>query len=415
VPRLRPRRLAVPAAAFVVSLGVLSALDDGAAPARSEAATRQTLTAQGYRALQRARETAADEQFERADAAFRGVLATSPGDVDALVGLGTLAMSRHDFRGALRYAQTARRREPGVLRSYSVLVDAQIELGRYDEAGRSLQRMVDLRPNLASYARVSFFRELHGDLAGAEAAIRLAISAGGDAAENVAYVQSLLGHVQAVRGRRRAARGAYAEALAGRPDYVPALAGLARLDASGGDLAGALRRQRRVVRLQPIPEHVVTLGELEQLAGNDEKARRHFDDQRRTMSRSGSNEDAGLALLEADHGDVRRAVRVGRRGYALAPSVHSADALGWAYTRAGRPRDGLRWGRRAIRLGSQDPLFLARAGLSAAAAGEPREARRLLRRSVARDPRFSAVWAPRVRAALDRLGDAPDARGRGSA
>jgi len=27
--------------------------------------------------------------------------------------------------------------------------------------------MIDLQPNLASYARVSYFRELHGDLAGA--------------------------------------------------------------------------------------------------------------------------------------------------------------------------------------------------------------------------------------------------------
>ncbi len=38
---------------------------------------------------------------------------------------------------------------------------------RYEQAGRALQQMIDLQPNLASYARVSYFRELHGDLAGA--------------------------------------------------------------------------------------------------------------------------------------------------------------------------------------------------------------------------------------------------------
>ena len=60
-----------------------------------------------------------------------------------------------------------------------MIADAQIELGRYGAAARTLQRMVDLKPELASYARVSYFRELHGDLAGALQAMRLAVSAGG--------------------------------------------------------------------------------------------------------------------------------------------------------------------------------------------------------------------------------------------
>src|SRR5215217_9563791 len=65
-----------------------------------------------------------------------------------------------------------------------VLVDALIELGRYPEAGRVLQHMVDRKPDLAAYARVSYWRELHGDLAGARRAMVLAASAGGDTAEN---------------------------------------------------------------------------------------------------------------------------------------------------------------------------------------------------------------------------------------
>ncbi len=48
-----------------------------------------------------------------------------------------------------------------------MLVHAQLELGRYAAAGRSLRQMIDLRPDLASYARVSYFRELHGDFPGA--------------------------------------------------------------------------------------------------------------------------------------------------------------------------------------------------------------------------------------------------------
>ena len=41
--------------------------------------------------------------------------------------------------------------------------------------------MIDRRPNLAGYARVSYVRELRGDLPGAVEAMRLAVAAGGPA------------------------------------------------------------------------------------------------------------------------------------------------------------------------------------------------------------------------------------------
>ena len=83
-----------------------------------------------------------------------------------------------------------------MLAPYFVIVDAQVELGRYGDAQRTLQELIDLRPTLASYARVSYFRELHGDLAGAMQAMRLAVSAGGATPENLAYVQTLLGQLE---------------------------------------------------------------------------------------------------------------------------------------------------------------------------------------------------------------------------
>ncbi|HEX8208204.1 MAG TPA: hypothetical protein VF587_19230, partial [Solirubrobacteraceae bacterium] len=52
-----------------------------------------------------------------------------------------------------------------------------------------------------------------------------------------------------------------------------------------------------------------------------------------------------------------------------APSVGAAHALGWALTRAGRPRAGLRWALRSLRLGSRDPRFLRHAAIAARRAG----------------------------------------------
>ena len=68
--------------------------------------------------------------------------------------------------------------------------------------------MVDRKPNLAAYARVSYLRELHGDLEGAATAMRLAVAAGGPAPENNAYVRALLGELERRRGDDRAARRA---------------------------------------------------------------------------------------------------------------------------------------------------------------------------------------------------------------
>ena len=45
-----------------------------------------------------------------------------------------------------------------------MVVDANNELGRYPQALKATQQMVNLRPNLASLSRVSYERELHGDL-----------------------------------------------------------------------------------------------------------------------------------------------------------------------------------------------------------------------------------------------------------
>jgi hypothetical protein len=59
--------------------------------------------------------------------------------------------------------------------------------------------------------------------------------------------------------------------------------------------------------------------------------------------------------------------------------VRSADALGWALTRSGRPAAGLAWARRALRLGSLDAGFRYHAGKSALAVGKRAEGRRHLR------------------------------------
>src|SRR4029079_3006790 len=91
--------------------------------------------------------------------------------------------------------------------------------------------------------------------------------------------------------------------------------------------------------------------------------------QHRLLGSNGTLPDAEAVLFEANHGSPARAVSLGRRVWRAAPSIGSADALGWALTRAGRPASGLMWARAALRTGSRDPLFSLHAGVAARRSG----------------------------------------------
>jgi tetratricopeptide (TPR) repeat protein len=407
---MRARRLLAVALAFAAALAVFTATrsderaaagppPSGAPELRPDASTdaqvrrlqaevrrgvpREAELAAAY--LQKARESGDPSFYARAGGVLRRALERGPEDAAELTEAAALAAGRHDFRAAARVARRARAIEPDSVGAYPILVDALVELGRYEDAERALQRLVDLRPGLAAYARVSYFRELHGDLRGAADALALAISAGGAVRENVAYVQSLLGTLELTRGRLPAARRAFAAAAMAVPGYAPAAAGRARLAAATGDLREAIARWRRLVARLPLPEYAIALGEAEMAADRPAAGRRDLAlvrAQEQLLAAAGVNADVELAIFEADHGDHRRGVALARAAWADAPSVRSADALGWALTRAGRPREGLRWARRALGLGSLDPTFRYHAGLAALAAGQEAEGRRHLRLAI---------------------------------
>jgi tetratricopeptide (TPR) repeat protein len=182
---------------------------------------------------------------------------------------------------------------------------------------------------------------------------------------------------------------------------------MAKLEAARGDLPGAIERYRRLVSRVPLPEYVIALGEAELAAGRRRAARDDFAlvaVQQRLLGSNGVNTDAELALFEATHGSPSRAVELGRRAWAAAPSVRSADSLGWALTRTGAPDRGLVFAQRALRLGSRDPFFLYHAGIAARDAGREQLARDYLTRALDANPRFSPLHAPRARKALRELG-----------
>ncbi|MEA2621106.1 MAG: hypothetical protein QOH61_16 [Chloroflexota bacterium] len=416
VPSPRPAQSAAPAAVCQADSGTPAASETDAQIAQYTAALKaapgdhDSLLLLGLAYYQRARETADPTDYARADEAFQELLDQAPDDVEALIGRGTITLARHQFRDALAIGQRALALDTRVSRIYGVIGDAQNELGMYDEAVRSVETMVNTRPDLSSYSRVSYVRELHGDLDGAIEAMETAVRAGGPATENTAYLRVVLGNLWFLEGDLEKAHGAYAGALEGSPGYVFALAGEARVSAARGDLDHAIACYRAASDRVPFPEFLIALGEAQEAAGQVAAAEATYALVRQIealFSANGVNTDLDLALFEADHGDAAAALALAQAAYAETPNIKAADALGWALYQNGRMHEALTHAREALRLGTRDPSYAYHGGVIAAAAGQEAQARTWLQQSVAANPHWSPLHAPRAVAALAGLGQSP--------
>jgi tetratricopeptide (TPR) repeat protein len=371
--------------------------------ARLQAEVRSRPSSRGYALLglayeQRARATADPRFYTLADGVLRKAAADDP---LAVVGRGSLALSRHRFRDALALGRRAVALEPSSARGYGVLGDALIELGRYREAFRTFDTMVSYRPDDASYARVSYARELRGNVPGAIAAMRLALDASAGQREPFAWTAVQLGKISWSVGDGRTAERWYREALHAIPGYVYALDARALVEAARGRLAHAIALERRAADTVPQPQFVSNLGDLYAVAGNRAAARRQYaliGAIRRLLRANGVRTDLETAQFDVDHGvHLERTVAEARAARAARPSIDGDDTLAWALARNGRCTEALHWSRRALRLGTRDATKLFHRGMIERCLGDRVAARSWFRRALALNPHFSLLWAPVAR------------------
>jgi len=361
----------------------------------------------GLAYVQEARVTADPRYYPKAQGALERSLRLQPdGNFAAYTGEGALALARHDFAGGLRWGEKARGVNAYNGNVYGVIGDAQIELGRYPQAFATIQHMVDLKPDLSSYARVSYVRELRGDVAGAIRAMRLAFNAAGTP-DDQAFAAYYLGELYFNSDRVEQAAGWYRRGAQLAPEYFPPQEGLARVAWAEGDAQEAIRLYRGIVSRYPSPQYVIALGDLYTMTGQKALAQRQYAlvrAEEKLFQANGVNVDLELALFDVDHGDPSAALSAARAEWGRRHSILVADALGWALHANGRDRDALRYATIATELGYRSALLSFHKGMIERALGDVAAARRDLGTALHINPHFSILYAPVAAKALASMG-----------
>jgi tetratricopeptide (TPR) repeat protein len=298
----------------------------------------------------------------RAEAVIANARREAPEHYGLLQMLAQVLVSQHRFSEAIAVAEQCQRIRPDDATVYGILGDAHLELGQYDEAFAALERMMSLRPGAASYARMSYALELQGDVEQALTAMRLAADAGSGAdLEGLAWTHAQVGELLLRMGRPSEAIAAFAQASQAFPGHPFAVAGYARAIARVGRRDEAIGLLRQLAATAPSPEMHAQLGDLLAQAGRDRDAAREYG-LAEAAWRSDAPEPKNLARFLADRGDrTDEAVAIAEQARAARSDIFTADALAWAYFKAGRLEDARKAMAEARRTGTRDPDILRHA------------------------------------------------------
>jgi tetratricopeptide (TPR) repeat protein len=358
----------------------------------------ESLTLLGLAYQQRQRETGDPTYLTLSERALRRALSVGSEPL-ALTGLATLAVSRHRWNDAISFARRALDRNPEDATALAARGDALLNLGRYDQAFVTFDRVAVLSPGPSSYSRIAYARELLGHPDAAAAAIELAGEVRGSTVpENQAAVLVQLANLHFATGELAEAEAAYERALDRYPGYLQAEAGLARVDAAQGEYDSAIRRLRHVVDVLPLPQHAILLADVLRAAGRRTEAKRSYelvDAIETLLEANGVRTEQQTALFDLDHGrDVEDALVLAREAYEAAPGINAADVLAWALYANDRCDEARGYSVEALRLGTRDALLLFHRGMIERCLGNGAEARRYLRLALDTNPYFSPIHAP---------------------
>jgi tetratricopeptide (TPR) repeat protein len=185
----------------------------------------------------------------------------------------TVQLSQHNFNQALTTGNKALKMNDRNSGIYGVLVDANVEIGNYDEAVKLCDKMLQIRPDLRSYSRTSYLREIYGDLPGSKTAMMSAIEAGAPFSEYKCWSIITLGNIYESQGELDSAKICYSVALEEREKYPFAIAGQARVEGKKGNFAKAEQLYEQALKIVPEIGFNIELARLKKAQGKSQEVK----------------------------------------------------------------------------------------------------------------------------------------------
>lgn len=333
----------------------------------------------------RARETSDVTFYTRAEEALKKSFEISPDNFDGARIRVWLLLGKHEFAVAREEALKLNKRVPDDVMVYGFLTDANAELGNYDEAEKSAQLMLNLRPgNLPGIARAAYLREMFGDVDGSLELMNMALqSTPPGQVEDTAWILTQIAHLQLSSGKVAEAEKSLQQALALFPGYHYALGNLAKVRVEQKRYVEAASLLRARYEAAPHAENLYDLAEVLELGGQGadaQKAFAEFESKSLLETAKGDNSNRELIFYYADHAhQPAKALEVAQREYSHRHDVYTLDAYAWALHVSGRDQDARKPMETALAVGIQDARLFRHAGEIALGAGDSNAAERYLR------------------------------------
>jgi tetratricopeptide (TPR) repeat protein len=315
-------------------------------------------------------------------------LSLEPENFQALIIKASLMMTLHQFQEAKRLAQIAIARAPYNAFSHGVLTDALIELGEYGEAVKACDKMLSLRPDLRSYARASYVRELHGDLDGAIAAMRMASDAGVAGHESRAWALYQLGMLYLQQGKADTAAFIFKGILEERPNYAYATAGLAQVNSAKKNYTEAIELLRQAYKIVPDHGFIEQLVEVYRAAGEVKFADSTAQEVLKTFGqheKGGWNINREFAMFCANHDiNLAAALKRAKSEYEARPNnIDVLETYAWALYKDGQAQNAVPLIEQAMKLNTRRATLSYHVGMIYFAAHQREKAKAHLQRSLA--------------------------------
>jgi len=325
------------------------------------------------------------------------VLKMDPSHLEATCMKAMTFLSQHRFSEAKDLADQAQKLNPHYSFVYGLLCDANVELGNYPDAVASADRMVSTRPDIRSYSRVSYLREIHGDLTGAIEAIQMAVSAGYPGAEDKSWSRMVLAHLYEDSNNLDKAEEQYQIALSERPEYPFALAGLGKIARYKKDYPKAIEYFEKARVVMADAAFFEALIDLYHLNGQQEKA---ADCARITIDALlsdnltaakdkslGHYSDMELAQLYLKTNQLDKAFEHAQAEYLRRPeNIDACETLARVMLKMGKASEAAPLMNKALRTNSQKPERLVLAGQVMIANGQKADGESLIAKGMALKP-----------------------------